>query len=112
MSTSVSIAAKPGFYEKIVLGLLSGMDQGRLYLVMPDGRQFSVGNGEHPLSATIEIKDPNFFRRCVLYGDIGFGEAYVEGEWETDSIQNVIKWFLLNVDKRPSSAGSDFEKNR
>jgi cyclopropane-fatty-acyl-phospholipid synthase len=82
------------------------MDQGMLYITLPDGRQMTFGNGDHPLTATLDIKDPHFFKRCVLYGDIGFGEAYVEGEWDTDNIQNVIKWFLLNIDKAPAISGS------
>ena len=33
----------------------------------------------------------------MLFGDIGFGEAYVDGDWDTDNVTNVIKWFLLNI---------------
>jgi len=107
MSTSaISIAAKPGFYEKIILDLFSKMDLGKLCIVLPDGRQLFFGNGETSFTASIEIKHKNFFRRCVLYGDIGFGEAYVKGEWETDNIQNVIKWFLVNINNTPGISGS------
>jgi cyclopropane-fatty-acyl-phospholipid synthase len=49
---------------------------------------------------------PAFFRRCVLFGDIGFGESYVEGEWETDSIERVISWAILNLENAPNLSGS------
>lgn len=106
MSTSISVVTKTGFYEKIVLSILSKMERGSLYLNMPDGRQLCFGNGEDEVTAHIEIKEQNFFKRCVLYGDIGFGEAYVEREWDTDNIQNVIRWFLLNIDNAPSISGN------
>jgi cyclopropane-fatty-acyl-phospholipid synthase len=98
-------AANRGFYEKVILKMLSRMDLGTLRISMPSGEVIKLGNG-NGIEATIEIRNENFFKRCLLYGDIGFGEAYVDGEWETDNITNVIKWFLLNVDNAPSVSGS------
>lgn len=106
MSTAVSITTKQGFYEKVILDLLSKMQLGTLNLTLPNGQLVKIGNGENKLEANIEILNPNFFKRCVLYGDIGFGESYTEGEWNTDNITNVIKWFLLNVDNAPTASGS------
>lgn len=106
MSTTISINAKQGFYEKILVNLFSKMQLGTLQMSFPNGQQLTFGNGDGSINAEIEIKDLNFFKRCVLYGDIGFGESYVEGEWETSSIQNVIKWFLLNIENAPGISGS------
>lgn len=106
MSTAISIASKTGFYQKMIMSLLSKMDLGILHITLPHGETVTLGNGQGNVSATIDIKSHHFFKRCVLYGDIGFGEAYVEGEWDTDNITNVIKWFLLNVDKAPTVSGS------
>lgn len=106
MSSTIAISAKRGFYEKAVLNMLSKMQLGTLNLTLPSGEQITLGNGEGGIVANAEIKNPYFFKRCVLYGDIGFGEAYVDGDWETDNITNVIKWFLLNVDNAPTISGS------
>lgn len=106
MSTTISISAKQGFYERILVKLFSRMQYGKLTVNLPSGQELTFGNGEGGIRADLTIKDQNFFKRCVLYGDIGFGEAYVEGEWDTTSIQNVIKWFLLNIDSAPSISGS------
>ena len=43
---------------------------------------------------------------CMLFGDVGFGESYVEGEWDTPDIGRVIAWFLLNTDNSPAQPGS------
>jgi cyclopropane-fatty-acyl-phospholipid synthase len=106
MSAKVNPASKTGFYQKTVITLLSKMNLGRLNLTLPDGETVSFGNGEGGITANVKINHPYFFKRCVLYGDVGFGEAYVANEWETDNITNVIKWFLLNVDNAPSVSGS------
>lgn len=81
------------------------MPLGKAVISLPDGSDITIGNGEGT-SCNIRIQNPAFFKRCVLYGDIGFGEAYVDGDWDTDNITNVIKWFLLNVDHAPTVSGS------
>ncbi|MBC7381705.1 MAG: class I SAM-dependent methyltransferase [Bacteroidia bacterium] len=75
-------------------------------MFMPGGELIQIGDGIDPLVATLTVKSNSFFKRCILYGDIGFGESFVDGEWETDSITQVIKWVLLNIDRAPSVSGS------
>lgn len=107
MQTTIASTVKRSFYEKMILNLLSKMDEGRLNIILPSGEEIKLGKGNASFEASIEIKDNYFFKRCVLYGDIGFGEAYMAGEWETGNITNVIKWFLLNVDNAPTVSGSN-----
>lgn len=108
MSTAISIPASRGFYEKLVLNLLSDMTLGQLCISMPSGETIVLGEG-NGIKASVAVKSPEFFKRCVLYGDIGFGESYVAGEWDTDDITAVIKWFLLNVDNAPTLSGSQVQ---
>lgn len=106
MST-IALTHSPSFYERIVLDMLSKMDKGRLEVSLPNGHTVTLGNGDGNVKADMRITDNDFFRRCVLYGDVGFGEAYSEGVWETSSITNVIKWFLLNINNAPNLSGSE-----
>jgi len=97
---------KPGFYQKLVCNQLNKMPLGRLNLVLPGGEHLTFGDGQENLTATITVNDISLFKNVVLYGDIGFGEGYVEGLWETDSITNVIAWVLLNIENAPGVSGS------
>ena len=108
MSTAAIIpyTARKSFYEKTIIGLLSKMQSGFLLLTMPDGELIQIGKNDAGFVANVRINNAAFFKNCLLYGDIGFGEAYVAGHWETDNITNVIKWFLLNVENAPSISGS------
>ncbi|MEQ1877514.1 MAG: cyclopropane-fatty-acyl-phospholipid synthase family protein [Bdellovibrionia bacterium] len=81
--------------ERALTTFLKSMKRGRLTLKMPDARELCFGDGAG-VKARIEIKSPEFFTRCLLFGDIGFGESYVEGEWETDDLIAVFEWCLLN----------------
>ena len=106
MSNTLTIAKKNSFYRDVVLKFLSKMDKGRLYITNCDGEQITMGNGEGNISASIVVHTDEFYKRCILYGDIGFGEAYVEGLWDTDNVTNVVKWFLHNVENSPGLSGS------
>ncbi len=106
MST-LAVTHSPSFYERIVLDMLSKMNRGRLDVTLPGGQSVSLGNGDGNIRADMTVNDNDFFRRCVLYGDVGFGESYMDGIWETSSITNVIKWFLLNIDNAPNLSGSE-----
>jgi cyclopropane-fatty-acyl-phospholipid synthase len=79
------------FYQRQVIRALEKMTAGFLRLELPNGAVKLIGHPGNAVQATIRVLDPVFFRRCVLFGDVGFGESYVDGEWETDSIERVIR---------------------
>jgi cyclopropane-fatty-acyl-phospholipid synthase len=106
MYSAITIPRKTGsLYESLVLKWLSGMDKGTLYLTLPSGESVLLGDGNKNLSAQIHIRDEGFYKRCLLYGDIGFGEAYVDGLWDTPDITRVIEWALFNIQNTPSISG-------
>ena len=101
----VSPAARGGLYQAIILRSLAPMRRGFLEIEFPDGTRKAFGDPAAEIRANVRIRRARFFQRCVLFGDIGFGESFVDGDWETDSIERVIAWFLLNQDNSPSQSG-------
>ena len=99
-----------GFYQRVVLQSLQQMTLGCLHLDLPDGTKKIIGQPNAKISANVRITDWGFFKRCVLFGDVGFGEAYVDGDWDTDDITKVISWFILNVENSPAMSGSRGKK--
>lgn len=93
-------------YKKIVLGILSRLKKGQLNVTFPNGGEETYGGNDKTIVANIKINNARFFKRIVMFGDIGFGESYVDGDWETDSISNVISWMILNVENNPAVTGS------
>ena len=90
--------------KRIILRYFSKMEKGRMEIELPCGEKIICGDDENCNPAKMRIRSSNFFKKCVLYGDIGLGEAYVEGDWDTDDISSVISWFILNVKKSPSKS--------
>ena len=93
------------FYRTLTLKLLSPMKLGKLEITLPEGDTFTLGEGDEVI-ADIKINNNVFFKKCVLSGDVGFGEAYIDGDWDTTSITNVIKWMILNIENAPTISGS------
>lgn len=91
--------ASPGLYERLVLHSFKPFVHGGMRMVWPDGSRRVFGAPGADITAEIRIRSTEFFQRCALYGNIGLGEAYVDGCWETDSISDVISWFILNLSK-------------
>ncbi len=47
--------------------------------------------------ATIEIHRDEFFRRLLLNGEVGFGESYVDGLWDSDDL---VALLVLAIESR------------
>lgn len=79
-----------------VFDLVRRMDHGRLEITLPDGRIFRHdGAGAGP-TVELRIHDPAVFARLVREGDLGFCDAYIEGQWSTPDLQAFLD--LLHMD--------------
>lgn len=113
-------APRPSLFQHAVLDAFAGMKLGRLRLELPDGaiREFGdVDAVAGPVApgvsntAFLRVHRPAFFTRCALYGDIGFAESYIDGDWETPDLTSLLGWFLLNLENAPTLTGSQQAKS-
>jgi len=90
----------PGLLEKacmvIVTKLLACISSGSLDLRLPDGRVKAFGNDDADLKAAMTIHDYGFFTSLVMGGDVGLGETYVRGLWDTKDIPTLFRVFIRN----------------
>lgn len=102
--------ARPPWFDRIcqrlVLRSFVPMTRGQLTLRLPNGETRVFGQGPGGPVAEMHIRRSRFFRRGVLHGDVGFGEAYQDGDWESPDLFAVIGWFCANVEQAPSMSGS------
>ena len=59
----------------------------------------------------VEIKNHSFFRRLAFYGDIGFAESYMDGDFDTDNLYELVKLALINS-KQLGAKSEDYKQNR
>jgi cyclopropane-fatty-acyl-phospholipid synthase len=97
---TIRLDNRPALLDRIAYGLVRGhlknIKFGSLSLTLPD-RSLIEFRGEEPgPEASLFIADWRFFRRVMLSGDIGFGEAFVDGDWDTPDLPTVIELFARN----------------
>ncbi|HEX4086460.1 MAG TPA: cyclopropane-fatty-acyl-phospholipid synthase family protein [Chthoniobacteraceae bacterium] len=95
-----------GLCEALVFRTLKKMQRGHMEIALPDGRRWTLGKPGAEVTARFRVRRQRFFQRLVFFGDIGLGESYVEGDWDTEDIQGVIAWFILNIEDEPARLGS------
>ncbi len=66
-----------------------------LHVLLPDGRVLGAGGLAGPV---LRMRRPEaFYLRLGSSGLVGFGEAYMAGDWETDDLAGVLTVFAARV---------------
>jgi len=89
-------------WRRAVLGRLARLRQGTL-TVAEGGEPLEVGQpSPDGLSARVTVRRPGFWRRVALGGSVAAGEAYADGDWDSDDLTAVVRLFARN---RPALDG-------
>ncbi|MDF0601116.1 cyclopropane-fatty-acyl-phospholipid synthase [Psychromarinibacter sp. C21-152] len=79
---------------------------GSLRLKTPEGEIHDFGAGAP--EAALELHDWSAVTAAAARGDVGFGEAYVEGLWDTPSIETLTQVALMNLQELSGFAYAGF----
>ncbi len=77
---------------------LSTLEFGSLKFVTPDGEVHFFQGRQPGAKADFHIRDWDVIRNAAARGDIGLGEDYIDGAWETSDIEALFTLFLENMD--------------
>jgi cyclopropane-fatty-acyl-phospholipid synthase len=81
-----------------VLRFVLGLSVGSVRITLPDGRAFKVETGKPGPQAEIRIRNWRFARRVMFAGDVGLGDSYGDGDWDSPDVTEVVKLFAINED--------------
>ncbi len=81
------------------ISALSQIVYGSITFVGPDGEEQTFSGPQPGPKARFVIHEWDVLQRIAARGDIGLGEDYIAGAWETDDIETLVAFFLLNLDK-------------
>jgi len=86
------------YIEKSWRKALASLEYGELEFIAPNG-EITLAKGAHPgPKARFKIQEWDVLRRVMARGDIGLGEEYIAGSWDTDSVERLVSLFLVNLD--------------
>jgi len=101
---ATSNAARPSRSARTVLSLLQRLRHGTLDLHGPlgshhfGGREGGAASPPPALRASMHLHDEAVFARVLQGGDIGLAEAYVDGQWSTPDLRDLLELFMRNRD--------------
>ena len=80
----------------LVINLFNKIETGGLTFYLPDGSARYFGDKDSSFQVQMTIHDYRFFKDAVLGGDVGLGEAYMKGFWDTDDIPALFSVLIKN----------------
>jgi len=93
-----------GISKAIVLRGLKQCREGSLEIAC-GGEHFRFGQKSGDVQATLAVHDERFFRRVLWRGDVGLGDSYVDGEWSSPDLVNVVRFAVRNIDRMDRDGG-------
>jgi cyclopropane-fatty-acyl-phospholipid synthase len=81
---------------RIMLRAARRVRVGRLIVVLPDGSRRAYGDPASSHRGEIHVHHPAAAVRLLLGGDIGGGEAYVDGLWSSPDLPALLRVAALN----------------
>lgn len=78
----------------VVLSAMERLRHGLLTVELPSGtRNFGNGRGHE---ATLRVLDDRFFMAALTGGEVGIGDAYMDGWWSTPDLVALVRLMLAN----------------
>ncbi len=90
---------------RVALAMASRIRIGYLTVVEPDGRSRVYGDSSSDRRAEIRVHDRAAALRVVMHGEIGAGEAYMDGQWSSPDVAALLSLAVLNREALDLSGG-------
>ena len=97
LAASQSPAKRPPWAARTLQRLLQQLGHGRLAVHWPNGQCAHYGPGsEREPTVEVRLHDWGVCAAVLKSGDIGFGEAYLAGQWDTPDLAALLRLLLRN----------------
>jgi cyclopropane-fatty-acyl-phospholipid synthase len=85
--------------KRLVLAQLAKLREGQVVIIQNDTRtRFGQQTRDFPRSIELRVLDSEFYRDIAFGGSIGAGEAYIQGHWVCDDLEDLLRILLRNRD--------------
>ena len=93
-----ALPARGGRRIRMIEPLLAKLRGGRLHVVLPNGSALVSPPSPGGLQATLAIRRWRALRRLALGGDVGFAEAFIDGDWTSPDLVALLRLAARNVE--------------
>ncbi len=82
--------------DKIIFSSLKNIKYGKIFLKSFDEKEYEFGK-DKGIIVRIRINKPDFSKNIICKGSIGLAEAYMNNEFETDNLADLIELTAKNI---------------
>lgn len=86
-------------WRRIAESWASAATVGSLTVMFPDGSSRVYAAGRRGPDATIEVHRGRAVWRTLLGGELGFAEAYIDGDWSSPDVATLVEYTFANQDE-------------
>ena len=104
-SSRARIIKHAGFKVRALSGILSHLDCGSITVILPDGESVEFTATKPGPKAELNIHRWRTVWRTITHGDIGFAEAFIDGDCTSPDIAKVVELFVRNEAMLDNIAG-------
>jgi len=97
--TDPELRAAPAAFRTAVSIARRNWDAGVLTFELPSGREIRIEGASPGPHGRLIIRDFRFVSRVLASADIGFGEGFMAGEWDTPDLAALLGVFTMNFDR-------------
>lgn len=98
VATLRQLSGVPASFRLAGLFLLR-TSNGSIRFNLPDGRVVLFDQENPGPNAVVDVHEFGFAKRALAGGDIGFAESYMDGEWSTPDLTEVLQFFSANFEE-------------
>lgn len=95
-------------YLSIFTKMMSKASGGYLRVSKPDRTMLEFGDKNNGLCGQMTVRNWNAFARFIKNGEIGFGQSYVDDEWDSDDMPGLLDYYIANMASLTPDKGLPF----
>jgi len=84
--------------QNLLFNFLKKLQYGSIQVTTPDNNVFTFKGSNSGPWAQIKVNDPRFYDVLFTKGDIGLGETYIKGYWDSPNLSDLIQFGVFNKD--------------
>jgi len=85
------------FSNKIVFSALRHIGHGRINLINYDQKKYKFGHEIDSLNVNVKVNRPGLMKNIIKKGSVGLAESYINGDFETNNLQDLIEIAAKNI---------------
>lgn len=88
---------KESMAARVVRSIVAQIECGQIAILLPSGERIEHAGDHAGPSATLVVHRWRAIRRLVSHGDIGFADAYIDGDWSSPDLVALLELAARNI---------------